>query len=134
MKTEPTLPKLSSTSFYPRDEPSFKQSFSTTGSTFGIALIVFMLLFLSWRYQYVTYKKLYKIEETYNTWEARNKLLDLQRQQEANLRDMQNYYYYNNLHPQQKLHQILKQNNPQELASFVDESILERMARPKHII
>jgi len=128
MKSEATTPKLSSTSFYPKIiEPTFKQSFSTVGSTLGIALIVFILLFLSWRYQYVSYKKIYKIEEDNNMWETRNKLLDLQRQQEANLRDMQNYYYYNNLHPQQKLNQILKQNKPQELDSFVDESISERM-------
>ena len=130
--TEP--PKLSTSSFYPKPEPTFKQTFSTPGSTFGIALICIILLYMSWRYQTASYKKAYEIDENLNVWETRNKLLDLQRQQETNLREMQNYYYYNNLHPQTKMHQILKQNNPEQLASFVDETIAERIARPKYII
>lgn len=129
-----TPPKLSNTSFYPKPEPTFKQTFSTPGSTFGIALIAVIILYMSWRYQTTLYKKTYQINEDLNVWETRNKLLDLQRQQETNLREMQNYYYYNNLHPQHKLQHILKQNNPDELASFVDETIAERIARPKYII
>jgi len=128
MSSEP--PKLSISSFYSRPEPTFKQTFSTPGSAFGIAIIGVIILYMSWRYQRTHYKKTYQIDEEMNTWETRNKLLDLQRQQEANLRDMQNYYYYNNLHPQQKMSQILKQNNASELETFVDETVAERMAKP----
>ena len=124
------LPKLSVHSFYPLPEPTFRQTFSTPGSSFGIALIGIIGLYMSWRYQSHSYKKTYKIDDSeMNTWETRNKLLDLQRQQDANLRDMQNYYYYNNLHPNQKMNQILRQNKPNELESFVDETIAERMAK-----
>ena len=129
-----TNPKLSTASFYQKPEPVCKYSFSTPGSTFGIALLGIVILYLSWRYQHVSYKKAYSIDENASTWESRNKLLDLQRQQETNLRDMQNYYYYNNLHPQQKMNHILRQNDPSELEGFVDETIAERMARAKPII
>ena len=129
-----TAPRLSIASFYQKPEPAYKYSFSTPGSTFGIALLGIVMLYLSWRYQHVTYKKAYNIDDNTSTWDARNKLLDLQRQQESNLRDMQNYYYYNNLHPQQKINHILKQNDPSDLEDFVDETIAERMARAKPII
>lgn len=132
MKT--TTPKLSTTSFYPKPEKTFKQTFSTPGSTLGIALIGTILLYLSWRYQRYAYKKVYQTDDIDSAWSHRDKLLDMQRQQEANLKDMELYYYYNNLHPQQKINQILRQNNANELESFVDESIIERASKPRYII
>lgn len=130
------LPKLSTSSFYPKVEvSSYKQSFSTPGSTFGIAIVGIIALYMTWRFQKTSYKKTYKIDdEQMNAWETRNKMLEVQRQQETTLRDMQNYYYYNNLHPQQKMSQILHQNNATDLESFVDESIAERAAKPRYII
>lgn len=130
-----STPLLSTSSFYPKPEITFKQTFSTPGSTMGIALIGVILLYMSWRYQKTSYKKIYKIDDTnQNAWETKNQMLEVQRQQELNLRDMQSYYYYNNLHPQQKLNQILHQNNAHELENFIDESIIERYAGPKPTI
>lgn len=133
MLNMPQRPKLSNSSFSPIIENTYKGSFNTTGSTFGLAIICILLLCMAWRYQHFSYKKTYNIdnENTKNVWDTRNKMLEIQRQQEANLRDMQSYYYYNNLHPQQKINQILKQNNSNDIESFVDESIAERLARPR---
>ena len=126
-------PKLSKSSFYPLIENTYKYSFNTKGSTFGLAIICIISLYLIWRYQHYSYKKTYNIEEDdmKNTWDTRNKMLEIQRQQEANLRDMQSYYYYNNLHPQQKINQILKQNSYSDVENFVDESIAERLSKPR---
>lgn len=126
MKEEP---KLTKSSFYPKKIlNTFKRSFSTPGSTFGIALIGIIILVMGWRYQRVSYEKTYKIQNTTpNTLDTREKLLEMKRQQEQTMKDMELYYYYNSLHPQQKMNQILRQNNANDLETFVDESISQRM-------
>ena len=81
MKEEP---KLTKSSFYPKKVlNTFKRSFSTPGSSFGIALIGIILLVMGWRYQRVSYEKTYKIQNTTpNALDTREKLLDMKRQQE----------------------------------------------------
>ena len=111
-------PKLSLAAYYPTQDEKYA-TFTTPGSTFGFFAIIMIILYLIWRYQITSIKK--NIARQKQNIPEKNQIMNIQRLQEEQYRDLETYYNYTNMHPQNRLHQVLLQNNPHELESFIDE-------------
>tara|TARA_B100001057_G_C22586431_1_gene847239 strand:+ start:257 stop:634 length:378 start_codon:yes stop_codon:yes gene_type:complete len=114
-------PKLSLAAYYPSQDEKYA-TFTTPGSTFGFFAIIMIILYLIWRYQITTIKKQIIKQKQKQSLSAQNQIMNIQRSQEETYRDLESYYNYTSMHPQNRLHQVLLQNNPRELESFIDES------------
>ena len=133
-------PKLSSSMIYTSSAMMKKTTYKTEGTlctTVGIIAIIFIGFILMWKYQkkQVDLQLIKNAESNIpsNAWNTRNRMIDIQNQQDNAYREMQNHYYMNNMNPQQKVQYIIKQNQPGEVEEYIDESIAQRAARAKYL-
>lgn len=128
-------PKLSVSSFYPTPPPEFPP-FTSTGSVFAILMMICIGFVLVFRYQEKQLvHKGWVPQAQHKYYDKINKEAEEAKQlQDENLRSMEQYYMAYQMHPQQKVHQAILQNNPRELEKYVDESIALRASKPRHIV
>ena len=131
-----TKPKLSPSVIYSHIHNTYKEP-KGEGTFFGCILIALIGFLLMWRYQQKQAElKLIKDNpesaKNIDIWNTQNKMLEMQRREEKAQKQMEDYYM-NNLHPQQKVQYILKQNNPHDIESYINEGIAQRAAKARYM-
>ena len=128
--------RLSSPLIYSYVKHNSNKPVSGSGTVMGIVIIAIIGFVLVWRYQQkqaeiLLLKDNPKNSTDTNVWNTQNKMLELQRREEKAQQEL-NDYYMNNMNPQQKVQYILKQNNPQDVESYINEGIAQRAARTRY--
>tara|TARA_Y100000389_G_C17357858_1_gene462095 strand:- start:637 stop:966 length:330 start_codon:yes stop_codon:yes gene_type:complete len=106
-------PKLTSILYY-AEKPVYG-TMSTPSSLLGLLGVIGILFFLIWRYQTTSIKKVVVATKQQPMYTNNNTVYS------DNVNQQLQNYMYHNTHPQHRLQQVLLQNHPMHVESYIDE-------------